>query len=271
MPSTTRLSATRGGWERTLKLHRRATFGEVSNAPIQPQKPAIAPLASRGTALAISYPIMGVAANLPRKPGRGGARNRADRESHALTTAQIANLSAAKCHAATIGRPFTRMITIHWKAAGVPLAEMVQATGRFLDLLSKWLTRRKHGTAWLWVLENGEGKGWHCHILAHVPAELVRDLTGFQKRWLRGITGRPYKASVIRSDPIGGRLGLERRNPDLHATNLEAAFGYVCKAAPQEVLDAFGLDRRHEPGGRIIGKRCGTSANIARKAREAKP
>ena len=87
--------------------------------------------------------------------GRGGARNRADRESHALTAAHIGNLKAAERHADKIGLPFTRMITIHWEAAGVPLAGMAKATGRFIDLLTKALARHGSRTAWLWVHENG--------------------------------------------------------------------------------------------------------------------
>ena len=66
-------------------------------------------------------------------------------------------------------------------------------------------------------------KGGHCHLLAHVPADLVPRLTGLQRGWLRRITGQPYRARVIHSKPIGGRLGLETGNPDLHAINLEAA------------------------------------------------
>lgn len=39
----------------------------------------------------------------------------------------------------------------------------------------------------------------------------------------------------IRSDPIGGRLGLETANPALHAINLEAAPDYVLKRANLEL------------------------------------
>ena len=103
-------------------------------------------------------------------------------------------------------------------------------------------------------------------MLAHVPAGCVKDLTGKSKRWLRTITGKPYRARVILSKPIGGRLGLEAGNPELHAINLEAALAYVCKGASPEAASQFGLERL-EPGGRIIGKRCGTSQNIGAKAR----
>ena len=242
--------------------------GEVSKASPKPQTPNNLTVSGTGTAVAISYLRLGVAGHLPCSTGKGGARNRADRESHALTAAHIANLVAAERHARVIGLPFTRMITIHWQAAGVALADMVKATGRFLDMLTKAIARHGNKTAWLWTLENGDQKGGHCHLLIHVPAGLVSSITRLQKGWLYRVTGNPYRARVIHSKPIGGRLGLETGNPELHAINLHVAFGYICKGAPQAVLDAFSLERKHEPGGRIIGKRCSTSQNIGATARK---
>ena len=209
-----------------------------------------------------------VSSLVPGTKARGGARNSASRESHAMTVAQIANLIAAERHAREIGLPFTRMVTIHWEAADVGLPDMAKATGHFTDLMAKALARHGCGTAWLWVHENGDGKGGHCHLLAHVPANLVPALTGLQRGWLRRITGKPYRAKVIKSEPIGGRLGLELGNPDLHLANLEAALAYVLKGASLEAASRFGLARM-EPGGRVIGKRCGTSQNIGAKARRA--
>ena len=264
MPKTPQ-SARHGG---ALKLHRRATFGEVSIAPLQPKAPEFPPFPETGTAHAINYLTSGVAALSACNTGRGGARNFASRESHALTAAQIANLRAAEHHAAAIGLSFTRMVTIHWQAAGVPLTGMAKATGHFTDLMTKALSRHGSRTAWLWVHENGDEKGGHCHLLAHVPADLVSRLTGLQRGWLRRITGHPYRARVIHSKPIGGRLGLEVGNPDLHAINLEAALAYVMKGASPEAASQFDLERL-ESGGRIIGKRCGTSQNIGAKARQA--
>ncbi|KRA81390.1 hypothetical protein ASD76_12600 [Altererythrobacter sp. Root672] len=204
--------------------------------------------------------------------GRGGARNHADRESHALTAAQVGNLKAAERHAVKIGLPFNRMISVHWQAAGVHLAGMAKATGRFTDLMAKALARHGSGAAWLWTHENvpanGHNKGGHCHLLAHVPADLVPVVTALQRGWLRRITGQPYRARVIHSKPIGGRLGLETGNPDLHAVNLEAALAYVLKGSSSEAASQFALERI-VPGGRVIGKRCGTSQNIGAKARKA--
>jgi hypothetical protein len=197
---------------------------------------------------------------------RGGARNTATRQSNALNQSHVANLIAATIHADAIGLPFTRMITVHWEQAGVELESMARATGRFIDLLSKTLTRHGKKAAALWVHENGHAKGGHCHILAHVPASLARIVTGLQRRWLRLITSRPYRAKVLHSRPIGPLLGLEQSNPALHAANLSDALSYVLKGANEDAAKAFGLVRL-EPGGRIIGKRCGVTQNIGPKAR----
>lgn len=223
---------------------------------------------SSGTACAIDSYHLGGPADSGRRSGRGGARNRADRESLGLSHGQVANLKAAKEHASRIGLPFTRMVTIHWQSAGVPLEGMAEATGRYTDLLSKTLARHDCENACIWVHEGGVGKGGHCHLLAHVPARLAPLISSLQRGWLRRITGRPYRNGVILSRPIGGRLGLEKSNPALHAANLEAAFAYLCKGASQAILKRFGIDREHQTGGRVIGKRCGTSQNIGAKARK---
>jgi hypothetical protein len=251
-----------------LKLHRSSGFSEVSLARPRFNNGVKRSISSSGTLLAISSLPLGEAALSTGGSGRGGARNRADRESHALTATQIANLGAAERHAVAIGLPFTRMLTIHWEAAGVPLAGMAQATGRFADLMGKAMARHGSGFAWLWTHENGDRKGGHCHLLAHVPADLVPVITRLQLGWLRRITGRPYLRRVICSKPIGGRLGLEVSNPALHAHNLEVVLGYVLKGASRDAASQFGLERV-EPGGRVIGKRCGTSQNIGSKARKA--
>ena len=256
-------------WQRgaCLKLHRVAGLGEVSMTASAVLTRGKQPTPVAGTACAISYlRIGGPPYSARAASSRGGARNLASRETYALSPAHVGNLIAAVRHADAIGMPFTRMITVHWQSAGVELDGMTNATGKFLDMLSKALARRGSATAYLWVHENGHGKGGHCHILAHVPAALVSTVGRLQMRWLRTITGRPYRARVIRSDPIGGRLGLEASNPALHRINTAVALGYVLKGASEHAAEIFELARL-EPGGRCIGKRCGVSQNIGAKAR----
>lgn len=250
-----------------LKLHRGVHFGEVSIVQPDTITKAEHRVCCAGPTLAVNNYSLGVAANSgTRRSGRGGARNRADRVSHSLSASQVWKLIAAAGHASAIGLPLNRMITIHWQTAGVSLEPMAWATGRFVDLLSKAVARHDSSTAWLWVHENGDGKGGHCHLLVHVPPSAVETISKLQKGWLRRITGKPYKAKVIRSRPIGFRLGLEATNPGLHTVNLDAALSYCLKGAAPAAAERFGLSRI-ESGGRIIGKRCAASQNIGSKAR----
>ncbi|GAA3901082.1 hypothetical protein GCM10022276_19850 [Sphingomonas limnosediminicola] len=144
---------------------------------------------------------------------------------------------------------------------------MAKATGRFVDLLTKALARHGSATAWVWVHENGDRKGGHCHLLAHIPAALVRLVSGLQKRWLRRITHQPYRAKVILSKPVGARLGVEVSNPPLHAINLDKALSYLLKGADEAAASRCALDQI-QPSGRILGRRCSTSENIGAAARE---
>lgn len=273
----------------TLKLHRVCGFGEVSDGGLSRQVLENPMAEGTGTFIAISNLVLGVVSNIGIEPAvseraprerrsertageqevsrRGGARNRADRESNALTSEQVGNLFAASEHANLIGLQFNRMVTVHWQAAGVPLEAMAAATGRFTDLLTKAMARHGCRTAWAWVHEGGEGKGGHCHLLCHVPPALTGLLARRQRGWLKTITGRPYRARVLLSRSIGGRKGLEIGNPGLHAINLSAALAYLAKGAAPEAAEQYHLTRL-ESGGRVIGKRAGTSQNIGRKARK---
>lgn len=192
----------------------------------------------------------------------GGARNRADRESYGLTAAQLRKLCAAAARSVTLDLIPNRMITIHWERAGVPLDGMAEATGRFLDSLSRAIRRRGFSVAYIWVHENGPAKGAHCHILTRVDPSLVPVLTRLQRGWIERISGAKYRKATILSRPVGGLLGLETSNPALLAVNAEAALRYILKGTTPEIAQAFGLDRS-ERGGRILGKRCGISQTLS--------
>ncbi len=251
-----------------LKLHPSLRRGEVSNAEASRQAIANTQASAIGTGFAVITSIRVPRPDCDTQAGRrGGARNRADRVSHHLTAAQVMGLMAAARHAGVIGLPLNRMTTIHWERAGVPLSRMAWATGRYTDLLTRWA--RRHGCAltWLYVHENGPGKGAHCHLLLHIPAALVKALTGQQRAILRRITGRAYRANVIASRPVGGKLGIENSAPDTHGANLAKALHYLTKGADDDAVAALGLYRL-DGGGRVIGKRCGTSQNIGAKARK---
>lgn len=202
----------------------------------------------------------------------GGARNKADRTSNALSHAQLAHIIAAAEHSILIGLPLNRFITIHWQKAGITPDQIAKATSRYTDLLSKALKREGHNIAYIWVHEGGKTEGAHCHLLCHVPAECVSKINGKQRSWLKQITARPYERGVIKSRPVGSHLGHEQTNPELYVKNLSKCIDYMLKGASAELAAVWGLTR-HSRGGPVIGKRCGTSQNIGQKARvsQAKP
>ncbi len=259
------LNSAHGGTE--MKLHRAARFGEVSKEGPSNQRIAETDIKASGTRVAIRRLSLGGAAHSAKPSGRGGARNRADRVTWFLSAKQVENLQAAVKHAALLRLPLNRMITVHWESGGVSPARMVKATGRFLDLLTRWLARRGTRTAWIAVHENGTGKGAHAHILVHVPSSLVKALGGRNRAWLRRICGRPYRDGVIHSRPVGGLLGAEQSNEPAFVANLGAALSYVTKGADPSAAAVCGL-HRVDGGGPVIGRRCSTSQNIGAKARK---
>lgn len=209
-----------------------------------------------GTAIAILHLPIGCA---PASVFRhGGARLSARRKSDDLTLAQCRKLMDAAIMAKRTGRPFNRHITVHWESAGVPDHAAMKATTAFLKYLRDWMGG---STAYAWARENGEGKGSHLHILAHIPTG--RQLSGVRsRRWIERIAGQPYKRGIIRTRGIAG---AGEPSGDLYAANLRAVLSYVLKGASEEAAAVLGIGR--EPGGTITGKRCGTSRNIGAKAR----
>lgn len=194
----------------------------------------------------------------------GGKRNSSARTSESLSLNQAANIIEAAQFTAAIGLPFNRHVTIHWAQAGVPDSRAAWATGRFLKLAGDWLAKRGGRVAWVWVRENGDGKGSHVHILMHVPAG--ERLGNMQRRWLRSIAGAAYRARTIRTARIGGTAGAAQTAPAPYQANLAAVVGYIVKDASPTAALALRLEPA-ETSGWIIGKRAATSQNIGRAAR----
>ena len=202
----------------------------------------------------------------------GGKRNSASRTNDYITFEQATNLIEAAQFAAAAGMPLNRHVTIHWEQAGISDERAAWATGRFQKLACDWIASRGGCFAWAWVRENdpvfgslhGHAKGSHVHILMHLP-------DGFgigrkQRRWLRSITGKPYRARTISTSRIGGRAGACQSALGHYRANLGSVVGYLLKGTLPKAAGRLGLTRR-EAGGRIIGRRVSTSENIGRTAR----
>lgn len=202
---------------------------------------------------------------IPLFHSHGGARNRATRTSDGLNERQCRELIDATAFALGRGLSFNVLLTLHLEAGGVMDRDAGAALRRFLKSASDWATKRGDRLAWAFVRENGEGKGSHAHILLHVPPSLRPAFTGRQQGWLKRAGIRAAKGVVL-SRRIGGTVRSYQSDPASYLPNLGAALGYCLKGAGRDAADALGLSRR-EPGGRIIGKRCGTSQNIGRAAR----
>lgn len=155
--------------------------------------------------------------------------------------------------ACKIGRPLNRHITVHWERSGIADDRAAEATTAFLKYWREWLSAE---TAYLWARENGAGKGSHLHILAHIPAG--RHWHGTRAmRWIARLAGKPYRPGAILTRRIKGAVAP---GGPLYKANLARVLDYAMKGAEPGAAAALAIER--QPGGRIIGKRCGTSRNI---------
>ncbi|MFN3815160.1 hypothetical protein [Brevundimonas sp.] len=199
-------------------------------------------------------------------PGRGGARNRADRRSEAISEGAARNLIEAARYAKRAGIPLNRFTTVHWQEARV--ADDLGALAQFLKLAGDWVRSRGGRLAYVWVRENGPRKGAHVHILLHLPPDLARAFNGRQRGWLKAC-GAQSRKGVLLSRPIGRSLRHGVAGGGDYQTNLGETLDYVLKGADHRARSRLGV-RRCEAGGEIIGKRCGVSQNIGPGARRAK-
>jgi hypothetical protein len=247
------LKPAQSGAESTALNHRQGNETKRISA-VAPFAAGEPPFLYRGAPHAVGFIPM---------PGRGGARNRAWRTTEALSEASARNLIEATCFAVHVDLPFNRMVTIHWDAARV--ADDLEATGLFLKLASDWLRRHGGKTAFVWVRENGPGKGRHVHILMHLPPDLAREFNRHQRRWLQSC-GAEWRAKVLLSRPVGRSLRQALSGGADYEGNLSEALQYVLKGVDHRARETLGIERS-EPGGQVVGKRCGVSMNIGRETR----
>lgn len=191
-------------------------------------------------------------------PGRGGARNRPDRVTTALSEADAGKLLGAAARALQIGLPFNRFTTVHWESAGV--ADGLKATGRLLKLMGDWLRSRGRQAAFVWVREDGPGKGAHVHILLHLPPDLIDAFNRRQRGWLAAC-GAQWRGGVLRTRSIGRTYRQALGRGQDYVANLAETVDYVLKGADHRARERFGI-RRREDGGAVVGKRCGVSQNL---------
>lgn len=209
-----------------------------------------------------AYKSKGSSCERPRIFKRGGSRNRKGRATLFLSDKETMRLATAMRTASAIELPLNRFITIHWERAGCVAGKEATATGSFLKSARDVLRKRGLPFAYIWVRENdlGDGtKGNHVHILAHIPEGL--SIGHLQRRWLREITGVPYRRGVIKTRCVGGAISAARALPEHFEANLAAVGRYVLKGATRGASEALDLGDWGN-GGRIIGQRTGMSRNL---------
>lgn len=201
-----------------------------------------------------------------RASGWGGARNRADRVSDALTDMQVAGILDAAAFAIATGRTFQRHWIVHYGNAGISERDGARFVSRLLSMINKQARREGGAMTAIWVRERASDKGEHVHILLHLPAGMR--LHGRTRRWIEaagGICG----TGVGRVRIIGGRLPkIGEFTGGHYAVNAANVARYLLKSASDETGQRIGLSRSGR-GGRIVGKRCGWTQNIGKAARGA--
>lgn len=190
---------------------------------------------------------------------------RKGRHSSALRASDCENLILAVEHSRLIGRPLNKFLTIHLDKAGV--SNPVAALGKLRKLMSDWLRCNGADFTAVWVREAGGAKGEHVHILLSVPANKIGAFNRRQRSWMAAV-GCEWKAGVFRTRSVGGSnsAAFNPASADLYLQAVTATLDYCLKGADLEARGRFGI-KRNEPGGELVGKRCGTTENIGRTAR----
>lgn len=193
----------------------------------------------------------------------GGARNRKDRVSKALSQQQAEGILKAMAFAELAGMPLNRHWTVDYELAGITDRDGAAFVGKLLEFCKRYARTREGNFAAVWVREVGERNGAHVHIAMHLPADWK--LGQLPRKWIKA-TGGAYLRGNSRIRSIGGSLKCAESNPCKYRANLEALGNYLVKGSGPAVADELGLERL-KPGGTIIGKRCGWTQNLGVAAR----
>lgn len=186
---------------------------------------------------------------------RGGAHNRADRQSWHLTEQQCRQLIDAVNRAEAAGLPFNRYITILWERAGTHSTLNARITGAFIKRAADWLRPYGYRLAWAWVQENSVRNGAHVHMLLHVPPELDPLFRVMPLRWVKLALPGSYKRGTIETQRIAGANALPVSTV-FYRANRDRKVGYMLKGCTATVGASLGLSRRGEASF-ITGKRLG--------------
>jgi len=192
---------------------------------------------------------------------RDRGRNSISRTSEYLSANQIELLIGAWRYASNIGLPLNRHITIHFGMNGIADESAAGVISAFLKIINDRCKKAGHEFAATWVRENGEHKGSHVHIFAHIADEFLPLLIRSQCGWLNKASGKKMRGGSLRGKIVRGYGS----NDALMRRNSQNIVNYLLKQSTLVKKSRFGITKA-DVGSAIIGKRCGTTQNIGRKA-----
>ncbi|WP_156874159.1 hypothetical protein [Sphingorhabdus lutea] len=170
-----------------------------------------------------------------------------------------------------LGLELNRSITIHFGKLGIDDCKAGKVLTAWLKSLGDYISKNGKILTCVWVRENGQYvddkgivKGSHVHILAHIPNECLQGVKQRQGKWLSKAAGARLTAGTIFGRKVKGASshnGLE----GLYEANSGNVIRYIIKGVDSGLAAKMGLVKVKD-GGRVIGKRCGTTQNIGRKA-----
>lgn len=170
------------------------------------------------------------------------------------------------------GTPLNRHITINWSQAGIVDSCAARQTGEFLKKVADRIKYWGGEFAATWVRENGIRanrlrSGTHVHILAHIPINHEQRYFSLQRRLLKDLSASgAYRGKTLKTRPVKGRALSDGPTIQSYAKNLCDVVSYQLKSVQPIDMAELGLTKRHRDGGRIVGKRCGTTQNIGKGA-----
>lgn len=177
-------------------------------------------------------------------------------ETHYLTSKQVNDLFTLTSESYTAKRELNRFITLHLKDLKIRTAQTYLS--KLMEKTRKWLQRNGFEHSHIWVLENGEVKGIHAHILVHIPNNYIHQYKRLLKKWLAyEATDSTLNIKKVKY-PQWGQLG-ER-------SCVYGALRYMCKGI-DPATPIHGIKPKYQ--GEVIGRRCGHSPvnteNLQRK------
>ena len=157
-------------------------------------------------------------------------------KSISLTGAQ--NIIMGAGYADQIDARLNRHLTISWYVGGLP-GQVIDAQREVLQLASKWLS---------------------YHGVIHVPKHLAKQFRQMVNRWVQRVGADPYAKGAI-------KMTADKYQRDDNHQSIRHLLRYILKGIDHQAAQLLGITPDYEKAGLVLGKRCGTSQNLGKKAR----